>query len=62
MVTVVGMGLKIPTRRLAIRARRSLRISSSVFPENMEPQITSIHPRSVKLSGGLYKHGPAEFG
>jgi hypothetical protein len=39
--------LKISTRCLAIFALLSLRMSSSVFPENMEPQITSIHPEGA---------------
>jgi hypothetical protein len=30
---------------LAILARFSLLISSSVFPENIDPQMTSIQPR-----------------
>ena len=29
-------------------ALRSLRISSSVFPENIEPQITSMQPRRLE--------------
>src|SRR5690606_25143521 len=37
-------GLKISTFCLAIKALFSLRMSSSVFPENMEPQMTSICP------------------
>src|SRR5688572_8776358 len=37
-------GLKISTFCLANSALFSLLISSSVFPENIEPQITSIHP------------------
>ena len=37
-------GLNIATCMLAILARLSLLINSSVFPENMEPQTTSIHP------------------
>src|ERR1700712_2443601 len=37
-------GLNISTFKRAICARRSLRISSSVLPENIEPQITSILP------------------
>ena len=37
-------GLNITTRCLAIWARLSLRISSSVFPLNMQPLMTSIHP------------------
>ncbi|OPZ96167.1 MAG: hypothetical protein BWY72_01783 [Bacteroidetes bacterium ADurb.Bin416] len=40
-------GLKISTRCLAMVARFSRRMSSSVLPENMEPQITSIRPRCV---------------
>jgi hypothetical protein len=42
LVSVVG--LNISTRCLAISARRKRQISSSVFPENIEPEITSIHP------------------
>ena len=38
------IGLKTSTRLRAIMARRSRRISSSLFPENIGPQITSIHP------------------
>ena len=37
-------GLKISTRCRANFARRNRRISSSVLPENMEPQMTSIRP------------------
>src|SRR6185369_17288598 len=37
-------GLKTSTRFRAIMARRNRRISSSLLPENMGPQITSIHP------------------
>src|SRR4029079_2895569 len=37
-------GLKIWTLRRAICARRSRRMSSSLFPLNMLPVITSIHP------------------
>jgi hypothetical protein len=42
---VSAVGLKISTRNWAILARFSRRMSSSVLPENMEPQMTSIHPR-----------------
>src|SRR5690349_18885967 len=37
-------GLKTCTRLRAIMDRRKRRISSSLFPENIGPQITSIHP------------------
>ena len=37
-------GLYISTFKLAMRARLILLINSSVFPENIEPQITSIQP------------------
>jgi hypothetical protein len=37
-------GLKISTFCFAILALLRRRISSSVFPENIDPQITSIHP------------------
>jgi hypothetical protein len=37
-------GLKICTVRRAICSRRSRRISSSLFPLNMLPAITSIQP------------------
>ena len=37
-------GLKTSTRLRAIMARRRRRINSSLLPENMGPQITSIHP------------------
>ena len=37
-------GLKIATCCLAICARRIRRMSSSVFPLNMHPTITSIQP------------------
>src|SRR6266542_1182080 len=37
-------GLKTCTRLRAIMDRRSRRISSSLLPENIGPQITSIHP------------------
>src|SRR5713226_6997265 len=38
-------GLKTCTRFRAMVARRRRRISSSLLPENMGPQITSIQPR-----------------
>jgi hypothetical protein len=38
-------GLNISTVCRAILARFSLRINSSVLPENIDPQITSIQPR-----------------
>jgi hypothetical protein len=38
------MGLKIWTFCLAICARLTRRMSSSVFPLNMLPQMTSTHP------------------
>jgi hypothetical protein len=37
-------GLKTCTRFRAIMARRSRRINSSLLPENMGPQMASIHP------------------
>src|ERR1041385_2606095 len=37
-------GLKTCTRLRAIMARRRRRMSSSLLPENIGPQITSIHP------------------
>lgn len=37
-------GLKTWTRLRAIMARRRRRISSSLLPENIGPQITSTHP------------------
>ena len=37
-------GLKTCTRRFAIWARRSRRMSSSLLPLNMLPTMTSIHP------------------
>ena len=40
-------GLKISTLWRANSALFSLRISSSVLPENMEPQMTSILPRRI---------------
>src|SRR5580692_6297916 len=44
-------GLKTWTRLRAMVARRRRRISSSLLPENMGPQITSIQPRlPVKTS------------
>src|SRR6266478_4110471 len=39
------MGLKTWTRLRAMIARRERRISSSLLPENIGPQITSIQPR-----------------
>src|SRR5947208_783277 len=39
------MGLNTCTRLRAIMARRNRRISSSLLPENIGPQITSIQPR-----------------
>ena len=49
-------GLKTSTRLRAIMARRRRRISSSLLPENMGPQMTSIQPTlpvmmSMKRSG-----------
>ena len=48
-------GLKICTRCLAISARRSRRISSSLLPLNMLPTTTSIQPvegvRTTSISG-----------
>src|ERR1700757_4923017 len=44
------MGLKICTRWRAISARRSRRISSSLLPLNMGPQITSIQPRFPRIA------------
>ena len=38
------IGLKTSTRLRAIMARRRRRINSSLLPENMGPQMTSIHP------------------
>src|SRR5579862_8551554 len=38
------VGLKTSTRLRAIMARRRRRISSSLLPENMGPQMTSIQP------------------
>ena len=47
-------GLKISTFRLAILALFSRLISSSVFPENMDPQTTSIQPlRSPIIVGSI---------
>src|SRR5229473_3246625 len=44
-------GLKTCTRFRAMVARRRRRINSSLLPENMGPQITSIQPRlPVKMS------------
>jgi hypothetical protein len=40
-------GLKISTFCFAIKALFNLRINSSVFPENIEPHITSIQPPRV---------------
>ena len=37
----------------AISALRNLRINSSVFPENMPPQITSIQPEFIGVSAIL---------
>src|ERR1700730_13781882 len=39
------IGLNTCTRLRAIMARRSRRINSSLFPENIGPQIASIHPK-----------------
>src|SRR5579859_1850212 len=44
------MGLNICTRWRAISARRSLRISSSLLPLNIGPQITSIQPRLPRIA------------
>lgn len=51
-------GLKISTFRLAIFARFSRRINSSVLPENIDPHTTSIHPDLDLLTFGsknMYK-------
>src|SRR5687768_13902795 len=45
-------GLKISTLRFAILALFRRRINSSVLPLNIEPQITSIHPRRSPLMLG----------
>src|SRR3954470_5732396 len=45
-------GLYISIRWFEILARRKRRISSSVFPLNIEPQITSIHPRCAPFIEG----------
>ena len=47
-------GLKISTLRLANCARFMRRISSSVLPENIEPQITSIQPLCLLFSKNIY--------
>src|SRR5579859_2978136 len=44
------MGLNICTRWRAISARRSRRISSSLLPLNIGPQITSIQPRLPRIA------------
>src|SRR5690606_6954493 len=54
-------GLKISTRRCAIWGLLSLRISSSVFPENMEPQITSIQPFPFVYNGSININSPSEY-
>src|SRR5437867_7338177 len=51
-------GLNTCTRLRAIMARRRRRINSSLLPENMGPQTTSIHPTlpvriSISLRGSL---------
>src|ERR1017187_9420099 len=52
------VGLKTSTRLRAIMARRKRLISSSLLPENMGPQITSIHPTlPVMMSIGTVQHG-----
>src|SRR6266404_9422316 len=43
-------GLKICTRWRAISARRRRRISSSLLPLNMGPQITSIQPKLPRMA------------
>ena len=45
---IVHFGLKIWTRCRAICARRSRRMSSSLLPLNMLPQITSIQPKLTR--------------
>ena len=51
-------GLKTSTRLRAIMARRRRLISSSLLPENMGPQITSIHPTlPVMMSIRTVQHG-----
>src|SRR5947209_7971420 len=44
------MGLNICTRWRAISARRSRRISSSLLPLNIGPQITSTQPRLPRIA------------
>ena len=51
-------GLKTSTRLRAIMALRRRLISSSLLPENMGPQITSIHPTlPVMISIRSVQHG-----
>src|ERR1041384_3351110 len=51
------VGLNTSTRLRAIMARRSRLISSSLLPENIGPQITSIHPiLPVMMSIRIVKH------
>src|SRR5688500_10109546 len=46
-------GLKIWTFCLAICARRSRRMSSSLLPLNIEPAITSIHPPRLRCDTSI---------
>src|SRR5580704_6162661 len=60
-------GLNTCTRLRAIMARRNRRISSSLLPENMGPQIASIHPRlpetkSIKTVLRLFGCSVQRFG
>jgi hypothetical protein len=57
---VSAFGLNISTLKRAILARFNLRISSSVLPENMEPQITSILPPNslLRLKTSSFKTKP----
>ena len=48
------LGLKMAIFWLANCARRSLRMSSSVLPENIEPQMTSMQPDFLKLSEYIF--------
>ncbi len=62
MKTCIGLRFEIPTFRLAIRARRNLRISSSVF-SGEHGTADNFNPSAViKLGSRLYKHGQTEFG
>jgi len=56
------LGLKIPTVNLAILARFNLLISSSVLPENIAPQTTSMLPPNSLFCLKIFSIGMGSLG